>query len=99
MVYLEHSGSRFWRCEVDGTRVNITYGKCGTGGRSMTKEFDSEEEANVGRWRPPHPAGKRPKYSPVYERHRLSFDVFMVATKDIPEGTEVIRYSGMWDLP
>lgn len=58
---------------------------------------DNEEEANVGRWLPAHPNGKRPKYSPVYERHRLSFDVFMVATKDIPKDTELKRYSKMWD--
>eukprot|EP00934_Nitzschia_sp_Nitz4_P006639 Nitzschia sp. Nitz4//scaffold50_size126154//10231//12732//NITZ4_003668-RA/size126154-augustus-gene-0.124-mRNA-1//-1//CDS//3329553647//6629//frame0 len=58
---------------------------------------DEEEEANVGRWLPPHPDGKRPKYSPVYERHRLSFDVFMVATKDIPKGTELKRFAKMWD--
>eukprot|EP00584_Thalassiosira_punctigera_P015440 CAMPEP_0172575658 /NCGR_PEP_ID=MMETSP1067-20121228/137322_1 /TAXON_ID=265564 ORGANISM="Thalassiosira punctigera, Strain Tpunct2005C2" /NCGR_SAMPLE_ID=MMETSP1067 /ASSEMBLY_ACC=CAM_ASM_000444 /LENGTH=1047 /DNA_ID=CAMNT_0013368309 /DNA_START=27 /DNA_END=3169 /DNA_ORIENTATION=- len=44
-VYLEHSGSKFWRCDVDGSTVNITYGKCGSAGRSMTKEFDSDEKA------------------------------------------------------
>jgi hypothetical protein len=58
---------------------------------------DDEEAANVGRWIPPHPEGKRPTYSPVYERHRHSFDVFMVATKDIPKGAEVFKYANMWD--
>lgn len=57
----------------------------------------TQEESNVGRWIPPHPKGKRPKYSPVYERHRLSFDVFMVATKDIAKGEELIKYERMWD--
>ena len=60
---------------------------------------EDESEANVGRWIPPHPMGVRPKYSPVYERHRLSFDVFMVATKDIPKGTELKRFSKMWESP
>lgn len=67
------------------------------GASYFIQSVDTEEEANVGRWLPPHPEGKRPKYSPVYERHRLSFDVFMVATKDIPKGTELKRFSGMWD--
>eukprot|EP00526_Cylindrotheca_closterium_P006994 CAMPEP_0113638774 /NCGR_PEP_ID=MMETSP0017_2-20120614/20325_1 /TAXON_ID=2856 /ORGANISM="Cylindrotheca closterium" /LENGTH=740 /DNA_ID=CAMNT_0000549923 /DNA_START=115 /DNA_END=2337 /DNA_ORIENTATION=- /assembly_acc=CAM_ASM_000147 len=57
---------------------------------------DSTAEANVGRWIPPHPQGRRPKYSPVYERHRLSFDVFMVATKDISKGDELVKYKYMW---
>jgi len=57
---------------------------------------DSKEDANVGRWIPPHPQGRRPKYSPVYERHRLSFDVFMVATKDISKGDELVKYKYMW---
>jgi hypothetical protein len=58
---------------------------------------ENEEVANVGRWMPPHPDGKRPNYSPVYERHRHSFDVFMVATKDIPNGAELFKYAHMWD--
>ena len=57
---------------------------------------DSTSESNVGRWIPPHPQGRRPKYSPVYERHRLSFDVFMVATKDIAKGDELVKYKYMW---
>jgi hypothetical protein len=67
------------------------------GASFMIREVETEEEANVGRWIPPHPAGKRPKYSPVYERYRLSFDVFMVATRDIPKGAELLKYSDMWD--
>ncbi|KAL3930125.1 MAG: hypothetical protein SGBAC_011898 [Bacillariaceae sp.] len=56
----------------------------------------STSESNVGRWIPKHPQGRRPKYSPVYERHRLSFDVFMVATKDISKGEELVKYKYMW---
>ena len=47
------------------------------------------EGANVGPW---VPAGnKRPPYSPVYDRNRMSFDVFMIATEDIPAGAELLR--------
>jgi hypothetical protein len=58
---------------------------------------ENKDDTNVGRWIPPHPQGKRPKYSPVYERHRLSFDVFMVATNDIAKGEELVKYKHMWD--
>jgi hypothetical protein len=69
------------------------------GASYLIRTVETEEEANIGRWIPAHPEGKRPNYSPVYERHRLSFDVFMVATKDIPKGGELLKYKGMWDLP
>ena len=58
---------------------------------------DDEKKANVARWIPPHPAGKRPVYSPVYERHRHSFDVFIVASKDIKKGEEILKPAGLWD--
>ena len=67
------------------------------GASYFIRAVETETEANVGRWIPAHPKGKRPKYSPVYERHRLSFDVFMVATKDIPKGGELKRFAKMWD--
>ena len=67
------------------------------GASYLIKEVEELEEANVGRWVPSHPSGSRPKYSPVYERHRHSFDVFMVALKDIPKGTELLKYKDMWD--
>jgi spermidine synthase len=69
------------------------------GASYLIGEVEIKEEANVGRWIPPHPAGRRPKYSPVYERHRLSFDVFAVASKDIPKGSELLKYKGMWEEP
>jgi len=69
------------------------------GASYLIGEVESKEDANVGRWIPPHPEGRRPKYSPVYERHRLSFDVFAVATEDIPKGTELLKYKGMWEEP
>jgi hypothetical protein len=67
------------------------------GASYLIDDVEKEEAANVGRWMPPHPEGKRPTYSPVYERHRHSFDVFMVATKDIPKGAEMLKYAEMWD--
>lgn len=69
------------------------------GASYLIRSVENRDEANIGRWIPPHPKGRRPKYSPVYERHRLSFDVFAVATKDIRKGTELQKYKGMWDEP
>jgi len=69
------------------------------GASYLIREVENKEDANIGRWVPPHPEGRRPKYSPVYERHRLSFDVFAVATVDISKGTELIKYKGMWEEP
>jgi hypothetical protein len=55
------------------------------------RRIGNENEANIGRWLPPHP-GKRPKFSPVYERHRVSHDLLLVATRDISEGEELTIY-------
>lgn len=67
------------------------------GGTVLIQTVDHPGEANVDRWVPPHPLGGTPVYSPVYERHRMSFDVFIVATEDIPAGTELKRWKGMWE--
>jgi spermidine synthase len=69
------------------------------GASYLIGEVENKEDANIGRWIPSHPDGQRPKYSPVYERHRLSFDVFAVATEDISKGTELLKYKGMWKEP
>jgi hypothetical protein len=66
------------------------------GGTVLIRRVKDKKEANVGPWVPQHPSGKRPKYSPVYERHRVSFDVFMVATKNIANGEEVVMFEKMW---
>ena len=66
------------------------------GGSVLVRRTEQKEEANVVPWVPPHPAGQRPTYSPVYERHRVSFDVFMVAAKDIAVGEEIVFYKNMW---
>ena len=77
---------------VDGyTAVEI-------GATNLIQMVTNEEDANVGRWIPPHPEGKRPKYSPVYDRHYLSFNSFMVATKDIPKGGELFKSSNIWEI-
>lgn len=76
----------------DGSFVNFVE----SGGTVLIRSVENEEEANVGRWVPLHPSGKRPVYSPVYDRHRFSFDVFMVAKKNIPAGTELLKYANMW---
>ena len=48
MVYLEHNGTKFWRCEKTGRKaVSISYGKCGSDGRTMKKELKNGAEANA----------------------------------------------------
>ena len=76
---------------TEGTEVRFLE----VGASVLIRAVNNEEEANVGRWVPPYPTGKRPSYSPVYDRHRMSFDLFMVATKDIPAGTELTRFDNM----
>jgi hypothetical protein len=66
------------------------------GGSVLVRRVDDSSIANVETWVPPHPSGKRPTYSPVYERHRVSFDVFVVASRDIAIGEEIIMPNNMW---
>ena len=68
------------------------------GGTFLIRKTKDDSEVNVGRWVPKHPSGKVPVYSPVYDRHMLSFDVFMVATRDIKKGEEIVRHESMWDM-
>ena len=63
----------------------------------LIRAVETAEDANVGRWMPAHPSSERPVYSPVYERYRLSFDVFLVATKDIAKGEELLKWTDIWD--
>eukprot|EP00980_Cylindrotheca_fusiformis_P022894 scaffold9895_cov108-Cylindrotheca_fusiformis.AAC.1 len=63
------------------------------GPSAFIRTVSVEAEANIGRWAPPVPKGTRPKYSPVYDNHAFSMSAFMVATRDIPKGTEVVKYS------
>ena len=74
--------------KAEGTNCTVVE----VGASYLIRTVKSKDEANVGRWIPPNTEGRRPKYSPVYERHRLSFDVFAVANKDIPKGTKLLKY-------
>ena len=65
-------------------------------GSVLIRRSANEDEVNVQTWIPKHPSGKRPKYSPVYERHRVSFDVFIVAARDIKVGEEVVMHEKIW---
>lgn len=67
------------------------------GGSFLMRTTDDKGAANVRRWVPTHPEGSRPKYSPVYDRHRHSFDVFIVASRNIKAGEEVMKPIGLWD--
>jgi len=69
--------------------MNMNYLEVGAS--TFIRKTDDESSVNVGRWVPPHPSGKNPVFSPVYDRHRMSFDVFLVATKDIKAGDELVR--------
>jgi len=62
----------------------------------LIDESDDEKKTNLGRWMPRR---KRPKYSPVYDRHYLSFDLFIVATKDIKKGETLVRPTDLWEDP
>lgn len=65
------------------------------GATVLIRRVDDPKDANVKKWMPQHPSGKRPKYSPVYERHRVSFDVFIVASEDIGRGEEIKILAGL----
>lgn len=67
------------------------------GGTASMRTAGAEGGGNVRRWMPAHPSGSRPKYSPVYDRHRQSFDVFIVASRDIGKGEEVVKPADLWD--
>jgi len=69
-----------------------------TGATIMIRVSDNVEESNIRKWMPTHPSGKIPSYSPVYERHKVSFDVFLVASKDIKEGDELVKPANLWNL-
>lgn len=66
------------------------------GGSFMMRKSPNNDEVNVARWVPVHPSGKQPVYSPVYDRRMNSFDVFLVASKDIKEGDEIVKPMDLW---
>lgn len=72
---------------LEGNKLNYVE----VGGTTFIRKSEDASEVNVGRWLPAHPSGKLPVFSPVYERRMMSFDVFIVATKDIKAGQEIVK--------
>jgi len=89
--YVDVYGHRSMASEAGLTYIEV-------GSNHLIRRTMNEAETNVGRWMPKHPSGKVPVYSPVYDRHMMSFDLFMVATKDIKAGEEIVRLENMWDV-
>lgn len=77
---------------IKGVEENIVE----IGASYLIRKVESLEEANTGRMMP-FPKNDLPPYSPVYERHRRSFDVFLVATKDINPGEELLKFIHVWE--
>ncbi|MEU1367018.1 DUF4132 domain-containing protein [Streptomyces sp. NPDC005803] len=45
--YVEGSASKFWETGADGAVVTVRYGRCGSEGRTQTKEYASAEAADA----------------------------------------------------
>lgn len=45
LVYMDAKSSKFWNIELVGSSYNVTYGRIGTEGQSLTKSFESEDKA------------------------------------------------------
>lgn len=45
LEYRDEKSSKFWEIELNGASHTVRYGKIGTDGRSLTKDFDSPEDA------------------------------------------------------
>ncbi len=43
LVLIKDKSRKFWRARVDGTQLEINYGRIGAKGQTQIKEFDSEE--------------------------------------------------------
>lgn len=39
------TSSKFWEITLDGTKVEVHYGRIGTSGQVSIKDFDTEDEA------------------------------------------------------
>jgi len=66
------------------------------GATLLIREANEIENANVGKMMP-FPKEGIPPYSPVFERRRRSFDVFLVATRTINAGEELLKPANLWD--
>ncbi|MFJ8856567.1 DUF4132 domain-containing protein [Streptomyces sp. NPDC102437] len=45
--YVEGNASKFWETEAEGAVVTVRYGRCGSEGRTQTKEYASAEAASL----------------------------------------------------
>ncbi|MCX4736029.1 WGR and DUF4132 domain-containing protein [Streptomyces sp. NBC_01363] len=45
--YVEGTASKFWETEAEGAVVTVRYGRCGSDGRTQTKEYASAEAATA----------------------------------------------------
>jgi Leucine-rich repeat (LRR) protein/predicted DNA-binding WGR domain protein len=45
LEYRDQKSAKFWRIEVEGSRHTVTYGKIGTAGASLSKDFDGADAA------------------------------------------------------
>jgi S-adenosylmethionine decarboxylase proenzyme len=64
------------------------------GASSMIRLSSNADEVNIGSWMPK--GLEKPVYSPVYERHMVSLNTFLVATRDIKEGEEIVKPADLW---
>jgi len=44
--FVEGGSSKFWEIAVDGPRTTVRFGRIGTAGQSLTKEFGSPPDAS-----------------------------------------------------
>ena len=76
---------------IDGMDENIVE----IGASFLIREVDDENISNVGRILEVPKEGL-PTYSPVFERRRRSFDVFLVAKRTILPNEELLKYTNLW---
>ena len=89
LKYVENHGHRSM---LEGRGITLVE----VGASFLIRRSDDEEKVNVGRWIPDHPSGKLPVFSPVYDRRLQSMDIFIVATKDIKKGDEILKPTSLW---
>jgi len=89
LAYVEKHGHKTMS---DGRKLSYVE----VGASFMIRRSSDMDEVNVGRWMPEYPTGKQPVYSPVYDRHMVSFDLFLVASKDIKKGDEIVKPENLW---
>lgn len=66
------------------------------GASRFIREMKSVKKSNVGSIFPREKGSTMPTYSPVHERYGRLMDVFLVATKDIASGQELLKAADIW---